>query len=353
MKKITKLFLVILSAASLSVSAIAGELSVTGGVTATMVQGNDDAIGGKGLGISNELDFTANGELDNGYTWKWQTQLDGATTVNDDTRLEFGTPYGALGLYISEGGLDSKLGYGIGAMGTGSDYKNTFTTATGNAIWGKNISSYNNVQYHTPADLLPLGIVAKVGYAPNLEDSQGASAKSSGGIESKATGDDAVQYKITAAPIAGLSIGGDYMNHSKPAVADGAYENESAALFAKYTKGPLSVGAAVSGYQPQRASGVQTTNYGAEMYGIQFAVNDALSISYSEEKFDKHTSKETDGVNNTVTAEIDVEMEVKHLQAAYVIGGATLGVAIADTDNDDFTVGQEAKVTTFSIGLAF
>ena len=50
MKKINKLFVVILSAPSLSFSASAGELSVTGVATATIKQGGD--IPGKGLGVS-------------------------------------------------------------------------------------------------------------------------------------------------------------------------------------------------------------------------------------------------------------------------------------------------------------
>ena len=68
--------------------------------------GGDDRSGsGKTLGISNELDFTAIGELDNGYTWKYQVQLDGTSTANDDTRLEIGTDMGTIGFYVSEGGL--------------------------------------------------------------------------------------------------------------------------------------------------------------------------------------------------------------------------------------------------------
>jgi outer membrane protein OmpU len=351
MNKITKLFLVILSAFSMNVSAIAGELTVTGGVTATVVQGNDQGTFGKGLGISNEIDFTATGELDNGYSWKWQAQMDNATRANDDTRLEIGTPAGTVAMYISEGDLSSKLGYGIGAMGVGSDYKNTFTTATGNVVWGKNISSYNNVQYHTPADLLPLGIVAKVGYAPNMNGAAGDSAKSGGAHETKAVGDDTTQYKLTASPIDGLSIGADYMIANSPKNLT-LYEEESAGAFAKYVTGPVSIGYARTGYQPVTNPGDTTTNYESDMYGIQFAVNDALTLSYSEEEFTKHTSSALSNAG-VVTAATNIDMEVTHVQAAYVVGGATLGVAIADTDNDDFTTGQEAKVTTFSVAMAF
>ncbi len=35
----------------------------------------------------------------------------------------------------------------------------------------------NNVQYHTPAGLLPFGITAKVAYAPNLSEGEGTSTK--------------------------------------------------------------------------------------------------------------------------------------------------------------------------------
>ena len=351
MNKITKLFLVILSAVSMHVYANAGELTVTGGATATMVQGNDHSAHGKALGVSNEIDFTATGELDNGFSWKWQAQMDGATNLNDDTRLEVGTPYGTVAMYISEGDLSSKLGYGIGAMGVGDDYKNTFSTATGNVVWGKNLGGYNNVQYHTPADLLPLGIALKVGYAPNLSDGDGASAKASGAMETNALGEDAVQTKITASPIDGLSIGADYVVFDGPLTTT-RYKEEAAGAFAKYAKGPVTIGYAVTGNQPMTAAASTTVNYESTMYGVQFAVNDALSLSYSVADYTKHTSSALSNAG-AVTAASDIDMDTKHIQAAYVVGGATLGVAIVETDNDDFTTGASAKLTTFSVAMAF
>ena len=52
--------------------------------------GNNDDVG---LGITNELMFKASGELDNGFTWNYHTELDpngGGTTDNDDTALVMG-----------------------------------------------------------------------------------------------------------------------------------------------------------------------------------------------------------------------------------------------------------------------
>ena len=45
------------------------------------------------MGISNELNFTASGEMDNGFTWKYHTELDpvdGGAASNDDTAIVIG-----------------------------------------------------------------------------------------------------------------------------------------------------------------------------------------------------------------------------------------------------------------------
>ena len=68
MNKLTKILVVIASSLSLSFAALAGELSVSGSAKASYLinggQNNDDS----GLGITNELNFSASGELDNGFT---------------------------------------------------------------------------------------------------------------------------------------------------------------------------------------------------------------------------------------------------------------------------------------------
>ena len=346
MNKITKIFLVILSTVSFTLSQVsAGELAVTGGATATYKIGGAAASAGKGLGVSNELDFTASGELDNGFTWTWQTQLDGASTLNDDTKMVVGTDYGTVAMMISEGGLSSELGYGIGAMGVGSDYTGPMTIQFGN-----DVSNYNNVQYHMPAGLLPYGIVAKAAYVPNLDNAAGASAKADGAVETNAKGTDATMYRVDAEPMAGLKIGADYFNATG---ANGTrYEEESGSAYAKYTMGAFTVGYAQSEYHPTVVTGTEVTYYENSMYGIQFAVNDALSISYSKEETEKNVRT---AVANAAAAGTVAEIQsgIDHIQAAYVMGGATLGVAFADAGNSDYTSGVNEKVTTFSVAMAF
>jgi hypothetical protein len=116
MKNIIKSMIVMLTSVSLFGAANAGELSVSGTAKATYNIVSGDVSQGKGLGITNELNFTASGELDNGYTWSYSMELDpGAVTAsgqaaeNDDTKITLATPYGTVGVFISEGGLILKM----------------------------------------------------------------------------------------------------------------------------------------------------------------------------------------------------------------------------------------------------
>ena len=64
MKNILKTIAVLVSASLISVAAKAGELTVTGSAKASYVMGSGFNDNGKAIGISNELNFTASGELD-------------------------------------------------------------------------------------------------------------------------------------------------------------------------------------------------------------------------------------------------------------------------------------------------
>ena len=76
MKNIIKTIIVMLSSISLFASANAGELSVNGTAKATYNIESGKTNAGKGLGITNELNFTASGETDAGYTWSYSMELD-------------------------------------------------------------------------------------------------------------------------------------------------------------------------------------------------------------------------------------------------------------------------------------
>jgi hypothetical protein len=346
MKKITKITLVLLSSLALSFSAIAGELSVTGSVKASYTIGGASKEANKGLGVSNEFALGAAGELDNGMAWTYKMALDPSattgTTNNDDQSLTLNTNgLGTVGVFITTGGLSKELGYGIGANGVGSDFASTMTMK-----YGEDVSNYHNIQYHTPADLLPFGIAAKVGYAPNLGNTTTTAAdfKAQGSQNAATYGANATHYQITAAPIDGLGVGADYFETSGSKTKGQA--PTSGNVYAKYSVGAFTVGAAKGYYDIGTATAIGAMQYNSQMLGVQFAVNDALSISVSEEDQEQRTA----GADLTRTG---LTSEVRSLQAAYNVGGATLGVTRQETDNADFTTGREETMTLLTVVMAF
>jgi len=363
MTKMTKMIVVIASSLLVSFASIAGELSVTGSAKASYTVsggvGNND---NKGLGISNELNFAASGELDNGYTWNYHMELDpaagGATTVQDDTALTLNTNgMGTVGIFDSEGGLSTELGWGIGALGTGQDYANTMGAAATNGAlnWGYDVSSYTNLQYHTPADILPLGLAAKIGFAPNLEG-QGNSFKSTGGANATGPdGDSLMQYQLSAAPIDGLKIGGDYASFENTSGFD--QEQSGANAYAQYAIGNVKIGY-MQGYTEKGKStyangdGTSFDTYEYDALGIELAVNDALSVSYSKESHEAKDKGQIAAGNASRTTTV-VTSDAESFQVAYNIGGATLGLSHTDTVNSEFTTGKDEDKTIASIAMEF
>ena len=352
MKNISKLLVGILFSALVMAPSYAGEMTVTGGATATYSIGGDDSGSGKTLGISNELDFTASGELDNGYTWKYQVQLDGTSTANDDTRLEIGTDMGTIGFYVSEGGMSKEL-HGVGALGPGFDYHSPASGTSGAFQTGYDVDGYSNIQYHTPADMLPLGITVGLGYVPDMNDTTLLSAKETNSNPGSANkGKNLTMANVGLSPIDGLSLQGSIAQTSnETGVAISVEEGISANVGAKYTMGSVSVGYVEGGYQPAVASG-ELTYYENRFMGIQFDVNDQLSVSYNVDESDKNVRAKVAVAASAGTKTV-TSMEQKTLQLAYTTGGATIGIAQADVDNSDYTAGKEESQTIVSLAIAF
>ncbi len=358
MKKISKLLAGILFSALVISPSYAGEMSVTGGATATYSIGGDSAGAGKGIGISNELDFTASGELDNGYTWKYQVQLDGASTANDDTRLEIGTDMGTVGIYMSEGGLSKELS-SVGALGSGFDYvspANGANVYTGGAFkTGYDVDGYANIQYHLPADLLPFGLGVKVGYVPDMNDSAMQSAKDNNALPgSHATGRTMQMLQLTAAPIDGLSIQGDVAQTDDRTGTTAGHEGISANLGAAYTMGQFSVSYIEGGYQPAVSNNAQATvTYENKFLAAQFDINDNLSVSYHQDSSERKTRATAIVDEATTTTTTDIEMEQDSIQLAYTTGGATIGISQNEVSNSDYTTGKKESQSMVSLAIAF
>ena len=176
--------------------------------------------------------------------------------------------------------------------------------------------------------------------------------ESSSTMSTQNTGRNLTQGQISAAPIDGLTVKGSVAQTSnETGVNVSTEEGISANVSAKYSIGPVAIGYSEGGYQPAIASS-ELTYYENEALGINFAVNDQLSVSYNKETSDKNARAAVADTASAGTKTI-TSMEQKSLQLAYTTGGATLGIAQVEVNNSDYTPGKEEAQTVFSLGISF
>ena len=380
MKKI----ITILFASILGFSAVqAGEMTVTGSAQATYVITSSDSATAKqektpGLGFANEVAFNAKGEFGNGYTWTYQIELDPAqgsgAALNDDTRLELGLGnLGTIGIYGSEGDLNTHLANSVAAYAPGHDIG-----SGGGYQGGTGMNSYNNLQYHTPAGLLPFGTSVKLAWS-NGDSKQSADANDAG----SATGDDINSYQVTTKPIDGLTIGASYLEKTNTGTAT-KYKYETGGAYGKYSVGAFSFGIGRHFIVPNLAANttdgasavttalVSTTSNSAvyssdgngsttinvatkyfqnDAYSIGFAVNENLSVSYDRLK----STAEARDVVLTSAADTDIsrDLTISTIQAAYNIGGAVVALSQKDIEGINYAQGANAKEFAISLKMAF
>ena len=361
MKKVIAILSVVLFSFGV---AKAGELSVTGSAKASYAISSSDGTAAKnnlekGLGIENEFTLGASGELDNGFTWKYAVDIDAveSSATNDDAQLSVTTPNGTIGIFLGEGAL------GVDNAASQSVISRPSDTSYAEGMYDTyDIDGYDNIQYHTPAGLLPYGISVKLGYAPSgqataANDYTAAGSvnaqtsttddTAAGGITSAAAGASVSHYQVKMAEIPmldGLTLGADYFEVSG---GNGSAQQkpESGAYYATYAAGP-----AVIGYSKNfTAFPVNVTTADTlesienQKFSVSVNVNDNLSISYENEKSQPQTTRNT----------TQYEMESTGIQAAYTMGGMTLGVAMNDHENAQYTQNQDVKDTVFTVEMAF
>ena len=358
MNKLTKLLFSVISSVAIATSAFAGEFAVSGSVKSTYtILSNTGTAGthaiGKGLGISNEFSLTASGELDNGMTWSYAQDIDGAT-VQDDASITLGTDYGTVKICVSECGLSTKYAFDNSAYGIGSDNGYGHGSAATNTMqYGSNISSYNNVQFHLPADLLPYSTTVKVGLTPG---GAGGSANASSHSVNGDVNGEMKQYAVTTQPLDGLTISGSYYDFGEMGKSDARQAAEGGSLAANYSIGQFSFGYGETIHAPaQGMNGAAATNktdyYENKGFSLGFAANDNLSISFTEEESEinrKQKAQATDTITRS-----NVTMEIQTIDVAYTMGGMTLSVSSSEGTNDAYTAGDDTNEHIFAMSLAF
>jgi outer membrane protein OmpU len=288
MNNLKKIGLTALGTAMVATSAQAASLSVSGG-TSIFFGGEDNSNAGNGWSMTDQIDFNASGEMDNGMTISLYLQLDGSTAPFDDRKLTIDT--GDMGTLTFSGHGSS------GPVGSWDDLvpsanEESWGTAIGgtvdeptNATIGDNSFVYD----YTVSDAIAL----KAAYKP----AKGTPLESSTEIGIAYTGFEGLTLKAA-------------MGENN----DAADKIDLSVFSAVYTAGPLSVG-----IQSNESDAGTGTVEDFTAYGVSYAVSDDLSISYGVSSLDYSSALE--------------DQESSAVSVSFTAGGVAISASHQTTDN--------------------
>ena len=314
---IKKIGLTALAGSMVALSAVAGELTVTGSMNMThsSFSGTVDATDvASGIGIENAVFATGSTELDNGYV------VSLTQGINNSTSTYLSVDMGDLGSlsYVqtdAAGGLEAlddmtPSAYeevNDGVVGTVAEFGTTSGFAYSNTVGGATIGlTYSDG-----------GSTASVG---------------DGSVDTAASTNSSTSIGITF-PVAdtGLTVFGGVGTMGQ---ADGK-EIDSEVIGAKYAFGPVSVGYQVNTNDDSDTSvkDLETT-----LASIAFNINENMAISY--------------GIMDTDNGSA-VDQDHTGISASYTMGALSLKAYKNEVDNSGHTSGATSEKTEISLSVAF
>ena len=323
-------------------SAQAGAMSIAGGATATY-SSVEGSVTGNPIGMNTGITFTGSGELDNGTSFTLTiTQAD--QVAFSAANLSMTTPsWGTFKINTSSGGggidrYDDKMP---------AAYEETNGTAVGTGlqtVYG--VGGKNHIEWTAPADMLGEGLSLHVAYAMTAGAGQVNDKAAGGDSTGQGRGYDIALSHTGIADGAEIFIGySDIEQDADAAIAAGKTGNRSAYVYGfTYAVGSVTLGYQYSRDNLQLAGSSVTSYYENNAYGVSFAVNDDLSLSYGAHESERNL---TNGTN--------VDNDAYSLQLAYSMGGASIKVAETHVDNANYQTGAANDIdgTTIALTLAF
>jgi outer membrane protein OmpU len=287
MNNLKKIGLTALGTAMVATSANAASLSVSG-ATSIFFGGEDNSNAGNGWSMTDQIDFNASGEMDNGFTVDMYLQFDSGSTLDDKT----------LAIGMGDMGTLTFSGHGgngpVGAWDdkTPSANEESWGTSIGGKVDGPTNSAVSDNSFiydYTISD----GIALKAAYKP----SKGTALESS------------------------TEIGVSYTGMEGLTVLAAMGENNSAAdkidlsvFSVNYAMGPITVG-----FQANESDAGTGTDEDFTAYGISYAVSDDVSISYGASSLDYSSALE--------------DQESSAVSVSFTAGGVGISASHQTTDN--------------------
>ena len=325
---IKKIGMTALAASLVSVSASAGELSVSGsasinaeGYSAPATTGLN---GGTTFSMGNAITLSGSGELDNGMTVSLSYELDeGANAASTATSLfdnhSVTVSSDAMGTLVFSGHGGSTAASSINTTAAGDLY-DLFDGAQGNlGVTGVAISESgagNNSFFYTTPSVMD-GVALFASYTP-----QAAVAAQSAG---------SVGYGITYTGVEGLTAS-FATNDINGGSADANGDVDVISL--SYAMGPITASYSNNDYDVGLAGSDQETS----AFALSYTLSDSLSVTYGQETIEQ-------------TALTDAEYS--KISASYTAGGMTISASMAEGDNIDQTTAANEDLEYWSLGASF
>jgi outer membrane protein OmpU len=310
MNNLKKIGLTALGTAMVATSANAAALSVSGG-TSIFFGGEDNSNSGNGWSMTDQIDFNASGEMDNGMTLSLYLQLDGSTAPFDDRKLTIGTD--GMGTMTFSGHGSSGP---VGAWDdlTPSANEESWGTSIGGSVDGPTNAAIGNNSFiydYTVSD----GIALKAAYKPS---------KAAAVLQSST--EVGVQYT----GMEGLTVSAAMGENN-----DAADQIDLTVFNIKYAMGPVTVG-----YQANESDRGTGIDEDFTAYGLSYAVNDDLSISYGASSIDYSGTTKEDQDSSAVSI-------------SFTAGGVGISASHQTTDNVQGTSTSDNSSYEINFSFAF
>ena len=317
---IKKIGLTALAGSMVALSAVAGELTVTGSMNMThsSYSGTVDTTDiASGIGIENAVFANASTELDNGYV------VSLTQGINNSTSTYLSVDMGDLG---SLSYVQTDAGGGLEALDdmSPSAYEEVNDGLTAGTADIAKFSHTSGFAYSNTVAGATVGLT--------FSDGGSTAAVGDGSVDTGASTNSSTSIGITY-PVAdtGLTVFGGVGTMGQ---ADGK-DIDSEIIGAKYAFGPVSVGYQVN---TNDDSDTSVKNIESEIASIAFNINENMAISYG--------IQDTDNGSGT-------DQETSGFSASYTMGALSLKAYSNEVDNAGFTAGNTSEKTEISLSVAF
>ena len=316
-----KLGLTALASSLVVTSAVAGEMSVSGGASIGL-KNTTKTSSGKSWTMGNQLTFSGSGELDNGMNVSLSFVLD----QDDDTTLgeaarEENSPFDSHSVTISSDSLGTLVFSGEGGSSAQSEID---TTAAGDA--------WDNGSGFTAIRASEAGNNSMMYTLPSIMDDLTIKASYSPG---SAGGDSATAWRVGYSGVEGLSL--DYAVGQTESIGS---EQEHTTMKASYAYSSFTL--SYSNTESVHDDASVSTDEEISSWNVAYTVSDDLSISYGTETI------ETEGKA--------IDEEADKINVSYTTGGVTLSASqfeFSGKGNSNANTASQGDVERWALSATF